>query len=189
MTAVNLGLSVFCLLAWQNKQTVVSRGSIVVCTLRCPVFTWLTGRLQDLQRALLWVPEDTCCVFSGVRLQTVHLPVTKTTSCCFGGPDYSDLYVTSASLGLDQSEKRQQSLAGDIFRVRLSQQLTYLQIFHWLICVQCYTECVCVCVYRLQDLGLKVVLQTLSLGDLQESPKARSPGGCVQQFDWLILTV
>lgn len=146
MTAVNLGLSVCCLLAWQNEQTVVSRGSIVVCTLRCPVFTWLTGRLQDLQRALLWVPEDTCCVFSGVRLQTVHLPVTKTTSCCFGGPDYSDLYVTSASLGLDQSEKKQQSLAGDIFRVRLSQQLTYLQIFHRLTCVQFCWLTVCVCV-------------------------------------------
>ncbi|XP_069020255.1 regucalcin [Embiotoca jacksoni] len=55
---------------------------------------------------------------TGVRLQTVSLPVTKTTSCCFGGPDYSDLYVTSASLGLDQSESRQQPLAGDTFRVR-----------------------------------------------------------------------
>ncbi|TKS65113.1 Regucalcin [Collichthys lucidus] len=53
---------------------------------------------------------------TGVRLQTVSLPVTKTTSCCFGGPDFSDLYVTSASLGLDQSEKRQQPLAGDTFR-------------------------------------------------------------------------
>ncbi|XP_070786770.1 regucalcin [Enoplosus armatus] len=54
---------------------------------------------------------------TGVRLQTVSLPVMKTTSCCFGGPDYSDLYVTSASLGLDQSERRQQPLAGDTFRV------------------------------------------------------------------------
>ncbi|XP_042369240.1 regucalcin [Plectropomus leopardus] len=54
---------------------------------------------------------------TGVRLQTVSLPVMKTTSCCFGGPDYSDLYVTSASLGLDQSERRQQPLAGGTFRV------------------------------------------------------------------------
>ncbi|XP_078147322.1 regucalcin isoform X3 [Centroberyx gerrardi] len=50
---------------------------------------------------------------TGVRLQSVSLPVMKTTSCCFGGPDYSDLFVTSASLGLDQSERRQQPLAGD----------------------------------------------------------------------------
>ncbi|XP_022619770.1 regucalcin [Seriola dumerili] len=55
---------------------------------------------------------------TGVRLQTVSLPVMKTTSCCFGGPDYSDLYVTSASLGLDQSESSQQPLAGHTFRVR-----------------------------------------------------------------------
>lgn len=54
---------------------------------------------------------------TGMRLQTVSLPVMKTTSCCFGGPDYSDLYVTSASLGLDQLERRQQPLAGDTFRV------------------------------------------------------------------------
>ncbi|XP_067356491.1 regucalcin isoform X7 [Channa argus] len=53
----------------------------------------------------------------GVRLQTVSLPVMKTTSCCFGGPDYSDLYVTSASLGLDHSDIRQQPLAGHTFRV------------------------------------------------------------------------
>ncbi|XP_049895802.1 regucalcin isoform X1 [Epinephelus moara] len=49
---------------------------------------------------------------TGMRLQTVSLPVTKTTSCCFGGPDYSDLYVTSASVGLDQSDRRAQPLAG-----------------------------------------------------------------------------
>uniref|UniRef100_A0A3B5MRJ3 Regucalcin n=1 Tax=Xiphophorus couchianus TaxID=32473 RepID=A0A3B5MRJ3_9TELE len=54
---------------------------------------------------------------TGKRLQTVSLPATKTTSCCFGGPDYSDLYVTSASLGLDQSELQRQPAAGNTFRV------------------------------------------------------------------------
>lgn len=54
---------------------------------------------------------------TGVQLQTVSLPVMKTTSCCFGGPDYTDLYVTSASLGLNQSEQRQQPLAGATFKV------------------------------------------------------------------------
>uniref|UniRef100_A0A3B5PSA3 Regucalcin n=1 Tax=Xiphophorus maculatus TaxID=8083 RepID=A0A3B5PSA3_XIPMA len=54
---------------------------------------------------------------TGKRLQTVSLPATKTTSCCFGGPDYSDLYVTSASLGLDQSELQKQPAAGNTFRV------------------------------------------------------------------------
>ncbi|KAM3585171.1 uncharacterized protein V6R79_009375 [Siganus canaliculatus] len=54
---------------------------------------------------------------TGVRLQTVSLPATKTTSCCFGGPDYSDLYVTSGSLGLNPSELKQQPMAGDTFKV------------------------------------------------------------------------
>lgn len=54
---------------------------------------------------------------TGVRLQTVSLPVPMITSCCFGGLDYADLYVTSGSLGLDQSERRQQPLAGGTFRV------------------------------------------------------------------------
>ncbi|CAK6983901.1 regucalcin [Scomber scombrus] len=54
---------------------------------------------------------------TGVRLQTVSLPVMKTTSCCFGGPDYADLYVTSARLGLSEEELRQQPLAGATFRV------------------------------------------------------------------------
>lgn len=54
---------------------------------------------------------------TGVRLKTISLPVMKTTSCCFGGPDYSELYVTSASLGLNQSESKQQPLAGSTFRV------------------------------------------------------------------------
>ncbi|MED6286402.1 hypothetical protein CHARACLAT_005581 [Characodon lateralis] len=52
------------------------------------------------------------------RLQTVSLPAMKTTSCCFGGPDYSELYVTSASLGLDQSEIQKQPQAGNTFRVK-----------------------------------------------------------------------
>lgn len=54
---------------------------------------------------------------TGVQLKTISLPVTKTTSYCFGGPDYSELYVTSASLGLSQSESKQQPLAGSTFRV------------------------------------------------------------------------
>ncbi|KAM9327883.1 regucalcin [Pholidichthys leucotaenia] len=54
---------------------------------------------------------------TGVRLQSISLPTMKTTSCCFGSLDYSDLYVTSASLGLDQSESRQQPLAGHTFKV------------------------------------------------------------------------
>lgn len=54
---------------------------------------------------------------TGVRLQTVRLPVQRTTSCCFGGADYSDLYVTSAYQGMDQSEMAKQPQAGCIFKI------------------------------------------------------------------------
>lgn len=57
-------------------------------------------------------------VFSpGKRLQTVKLPVDKTTSCCFGGQDYSEMYVTSARDGMDKEWLARQPQAGGIFKV------------------------------------------------------------------------
>jgi sugar lactone lactonase YvrE len=55
---------------------------------------------------------------SGKRLQTVKLPVDKTTSCCFGGKDYSEMYVTCARDGLDAEALLRQPEAGGIFKVR-----------------------------------------------------------------------
>ncbi|NXY83942.1 RGN protein, partial [Alcedo cyanopectus] len=54
---------------------------------------------------------------TGKRLQTVKLPVDKTTSCCFGGKDYSEMYVTSASDGMDKEELSRQPQAGGIFKI------------------------------------------------------------------------
>ncbi|XP_051840580.1 regucalcin-like [Antechinus flavipes] len=54
---------------------------------------------------------------TGKRLQTVKLPVEKTTSCCFGGKDYSELYVTSARDGLDADELSRQPDTGKIFKI------------------------------------------------------------------------
>ncbi|KAI4889783.1 hypothetical protein NFI96_030810 [Prochilodus magdalenae] len=54
---------------------------------------------------------------TGTRLQTVKFPVVNTTSCCFGGKDYSDLYVTSAHFGLDKAARAQQPEAGCIFKL------------------------------------------------------------------------
>lgn len=49
---------------------------------------------------------------TGKRIQIVKLPVDTTTSCCFGGSDYSELYVTSACQGMDEA-----GLAGSIFKI------------------------------------------------------------------------
>ncbi|XP_020848581.1 regucalcin-like isoform X1 [Phascolarctos cinereus] len=54
---------------------------------------------------------------TGKRLQTVKLPAEKTTSCCFGGKDYSELYVTSAWGGLDPDKLARQPEAGRIFKI------------------------------------------------------------------------
>ncbi|TRY82483.1 hypothetical protein DNTS_029963 [Danionella cerebrum] len=51
------------------------------------------------------------------RMQTVKLPAENITSCCFGGKDYSDLYITSASIGLDSDALAKQPEAGCIFKV------------------------------------------------------------------------
>jgi sugar lactone lactonase YvrE len=55
----------------------------------------------------------------GAVLQTVEMPAQYVTSCAFGGDDYSDLFVTTASQRLSPEEKRAQPLAGSVFRLRV----------------------------------------------------------------------
>lgn len=50
-------------------------------------------------------------------LQTVEMPVSRPTSCAFGGSDLDRLYVTSASIGLDESALSMQPNAGGLFMV------------------------------------------------------------------------
>ncbi|XP_003218839.1 regucalcin [Anolis carolinensis] len=54
---------------------------------------------------------------TGKRIQTVKLPVDKTTSCCFGGNDYSELYVTSACQGMDEAYLSQYPQNGSVFKI------------------------------------------------------------------------
>ncbi|XP_036159836.1 regucalcin isoform X2 [Myotis myotis] len=54
---------------------------------------------------------------TGKRLQTVKLPVDKTTSCCFGGKDYSEMYVTCARDGIGPEDLLRQPEAGGIFKI------------------------------------------------------------------------
>jgi sugar lactone lactonase YvrE len=46
------------------------------------------------------------------------VPVARPTSCAFGGPDLSDLYVTTASIGLPDDARAAQPLAGRLLRLR-----------------------------------------------------------------------
>jgi len=70
----------------------------------------------------LWIAFwDGWCIrrFSpdGERLETIRMPVSKPTSCVFGGPELDRLYVTSASIGLDAQAREMQPNAGGLFMV------------------------------------------------------------------------
>jgi sugar lactone lactonase YvrE len=53
----------------------------------------------------------------GELLQEVRLPIARVTSCCFGGPQLSDLYVTTRREGLSAAEAAAQPLAGALLRL------------------------------------------------------------------------
>lgn len=50
-------------------------------------------------------------------LATVKLPVARPTSCAFGGLDFDQLYITSASIGLDEGARQMQPNAGGLFMI------------------------------------------------------------------------
>jgi sugar lactone lactonase YvrE len=50
--------------------------------------------------------------------RVIQLPVQYPTSCTFGGPSLDELYITSAWTALSEEKRRQQPLAGDLFRLR-----------------------------------------------------------------------
>lgn len=54
---------------------------------------------------------------TGEELQIVKFPARRITSCCFGGPNYDELFVTSAAAGADDDELKQYPLSGSLFRV------------------------------------------------------------------------
>lgn len=54
----------------------------------------------------------------GKEVIRVVLPVQRPTSCTFGGDQLTDLYITTASVGLSQQEIRKGFCAGDLFCVQ-----------------------------------------------------------------------
>jgi sugar lactone lactonase YvrE len=62
---------------------------------------------------------DGMAIESGALLDRVTVPVSRPTSCAFGGPKLEDLYITSARSGLDAETLEEQPLAGGLFRARV----------------------------------------------------------------------
>jgi sugar lactone lactonase YvrE len=51
----------------------------------------------------------------GERMEELRVPVSKPTSCTFGGPNLDQLFITSARVGLSDSELSTQPSAGGLF--------------------------------------------------------------------------
>lgn len=60
-----------------------------------------------------------CYNAAGILTNLVDLPIPRPTSCCFGGPDYCHLFITSASEGLTQEDMVKSPYSGSVFVVEL----------------------------------------------------------------------
>lgn len=55
---------------------------------------------------------------TGKILQELRLPAPLVTSCCFGGPELDELYITTARVGLSDEVLREYPLSGALFKVK-----------------------------------------------------------------------
>lgn len=55
---------------------------------------------------------------TGAQVAKIEVPVEAVTSCCFGGEDGGDLFITTASRDVTAANRDRQPLAGSIFVVR-----------------------------------------------------------------------
>jgi sugar lactone lactonase YvrE len=56
---------------------------------------------------------------TGRLLDFVALPTTNVTSCCFGGRNLDELYITTARSGVDRETLSREPLSGCLFRARV----------------------------------------------------------------------
>lgn len=56
-------------------------------------------------------------ILSGKQLQCIDFPAKRITSCCFGGPNYDELFVTCGRSGAPEQELKDLPLSGSLFRV------------------------------------------------------------------------
>ncbi|MEM9837296.1 MAG: SMP-30/gluconolactonase/LRE family protein [Bacteroidota bacterium] len=81
---------------------------------------FLDGMCMD-QKGHLWIAcwggHQVICVdpVQGTIIATVQVPAPHVTSCIFGGDDFTDLYITTARLGLTDKQLEQYPLSGSLF--------------------------------------------------------------------------
>jgi hypothetical protein len=55
---------------------------------------------------------------AGELTHIVSLPVKQVTSCCFGGKEMSELFITTAQYAMSPESLSREPLAGSLFRVK-----------------------------------------------------------------------
>nr|XP_022318412.1 regucalcin-like isoform X2 [Crassostrea virginica] len=55
---------------------------------------------------------------TGEVLQSIEFPAKRITSCCFGGKNLDELYVTSTDYEVPEEEMKEYPLSGSLFRVK-----------------------------------------------------------------------
>ncbi len=56
--------------------------------------------------------------YTGKKLLEIKLPVSKVSSCIFGGPGLEDLFITTAAKDLTEQELKEQPLSGSVFVIK-----------------------------------------------------------------------
>lgn len=88
-----------------------------------PKLGWPDGMTSDAE-GMLWV-----ALWGGAKLtrwnpatgqllEAIPVPAMNVTSCVFGGPDLTDLYITSARKGMSAEQQAKYPLSGGLFRIR-----------------------------------------------------------------------
>ncbi len=98
----------------KNKRTVVELSKNEGCpdgmTIDKEGMLWIAH--WDGWQVSRWNPV------TGKKMRTIPLPVSRVTSCVFGGESFEDLYITSARIGLSRDQLKSQPLAGSLFVIK-----------------------------------------------------------------------
>lgn len=87
-----------------------------------PKFGWPDGMASDSE-GMLWVAMWGGAKLTrwnpatGQLLEAIPVPALNVTSCVFGGPDLTDLYITSARKGMSAEQLAKVPLSGGLFRI------------------------------------------------------------------------
>jgi len=88
-----------------------------------PKLGWPDGMTSDAE-GMLWVAMWGGAKLTrwnpatGQLLEAIPVPVLNVTSCVFGGPDLTDLYITTARKGMSEEQLAMYPLSGGLFRLR-----------------------------------------------------------------------